>query len=135
MVLINRFVITEKALKIHAELSTKNRRALAELHYKIGLTYLMQQLNKEGAKALRNSSELIEEEIAEIKAKENPTEREKNNMLDLEETRQEILVKIQEIEETQAQVRGIYTSMMTIDYIQFLFIDYCRSTRRPGQLY
>lgn len=77
----------------------------------------MQQLNKEGAKALRNSSELIEEEIAEIKAKENPTEREKNNMLDLEETRQEILVKIQEIEETQAQVRGIYTSMMTIDYI------------------
>lgn len=65
----------------------------------------MQQLNKEGAKALRNSSELIEEEIAEIKAKENPTEREKNNMLDLEETRQEILVKIQEIEETQAQVR------------------------------
>lgn len=85
-------------------MSSKNRRALAELHYKIGLTYLMQQLNKEGAKALRNSSELIEEEIAEIKAKENPTEREKNNMLDLEETRQEILVKIQEIEETQAQV-------------------------------
>lgn len=87
-------------------MSSKNRRALAELHYKIGLTYLMQQLNKEGAKALRNSSELIEEEIAEIKAKENPTEREKNNMLDLEETRQEILVKIQEIEETQAQVRA-----------------------------
>lgn len=95
----------------------------------------MQQLNKEGAKALRNSSELIEEEIAEIKAKENPTEREKNNMLDLEETRQEILVKIQEIEETQAQVRASYTSMMTIYYIYYLFIDYRRSTRRPGQLY
>ncbi|XP_064550981.1 protein NASP homolog [Drosophila montana] len=93
----------EKALKIHAELPNKNRRALAELHYKIGLTYLMQQLNKEGAAALRNSSVLIEEEISEIKNKENPTEREKNNMLDLEETRQEILVKIQEIEETQAQ--------------------------------
>ncbi|ALC46430.1 CG8223 [Drosophila busckii] len=93
----------EKALKIHAELPNTNRRALAELHYKIGLTYLMQQLNKEGAAALRNSSVLIEEEIAEIKAKENPSEREKNNMLDLEETKQEILDKIQEIEETQAQ--------------------------------
>lgn len=64
----------------------------------------MQQQNKEGAGALRNSSMLIEEEIAEIKKKENPTERDKSNMLDLEETRQEILVKIQEIEETQAQV-------------------------------
>ncbi|KAH8359426.1 hypothetical protein KR093_006550 [Drosophila rubida] len=93
----------EKALKIHDELPNKNRRALAELHYKIGLTYLMQQLNKEGAAALRNSSVLIEEEITESKAKENLTEREKSNMLDLEETRQEILVKIQEIEETQAQ--------------------------------
>ncbi|KAL7744269.1 hypothetical protein ACLKA6_001669 [Drosophila palustris] len=93
----------EKALKIHGELPSKNRRALAELHYKIGLTYLMQQLNKEGAAALRNSSVLIEEEIKEAKAKENLTEREKSNMLDLEETRQEILVKIQEIEETQAQ--------------------------------
>ncbi|KAH8311631.1 hypothetical protein KR044_007294 [Drosophila immigrans] len=93
----------EKALKIHGELPNKNRRALAELHYKIGLTYLMQQLNKEGASALRNSSVLIEEEITESKAKENLTEREKSNMLDLEETRQEILVKIQEIEETQAQ--------------------------------
>ncbi|EDW14896.1 protein NASP homolog [Drosophila mojavensis] len=93
----------DKALKIHAELPNRNRRALAELHYKIGLTHLMQQQNKEGAGALRNSSVLIEEEIAEIKKKENPTERDKNNMLDLEETRQEILVKIQEIEETQAQ--------------------------------
>ncbi|EDV92896.1 protein NASP homolog [Drosophila grimshawi] len=93
----------EKALKIHAELPSQNRRALAELHYKIGLTYLMQQLNKEGAAALRNSSVLIEEEIAEIKNKANPSEREKNNMLDLEETKQEILVKIQEIEDTQAQ--------------------------------
>ncbi|XP_017090477.2 nuclear autoantigenic sperm protein homolog [Drosophila bipectinata] len=93
----------EKALKIHGELPNQNRRALAELHYKIGLTYLMQQLNKEGAAALRQSSSLIEEEIAEIKAKDEPSERERNNMLDLEETKQEILAKIQEIEEMQAQ--------------------------------
>ncbi|KAH8281159.1 hypothetical protein KR054_012540 [Drosophila jambulina] len=93
----------EKALKIHGELPTKNRRALAELHYKIGLTYLMQQMNKEGATALRHSSTLIEEEIAEIKAKDEPSERDRNNMLDLEETKQEILAKIQEIEEMQAQ--------------------------------
>ncbi|EDW42978.1 protein NASP homolog [Drosophila sechellia] len=93
----------EKALKIHGELPTRNRRALAELHYKIGLTYLMQQLNKEGATALRQSSVLIEEEIAEIKGKDEPSERDRNNMLDLEETKQEILAKIQEIEEMQAQ--------------------------------
>ncbi|XP_030373523.1 protein NASP homolog [Scaptodrosophila lebanonensis] len=94
----------EKALKIHGELPSKNRRVLAELHYKIGLTYLMQQLNKEGAAALRNSSALIEEEIAHIQGKETtPSEREKNNILDLEETRQEIMAKIQEIEEMQAQ--------------------------------
>ncbi|EDW96565.1 protein NASP homolog [Drosophila yakuba] len=93
----------EKALKIHGELPTRNRRALAELHYKIGLTYLMQQLNKEGATALRHSSVLIEEEISEIKGKDEPSERDRNNMLDLEETKQEILAKIQEIEEMQAQ--------------------------------
>lgn len=93
----------EKALKIHGELPTRNRRALAELHYKIGLTYLMQQLNKEGATALRQSSVLIEEEIAEIKGKDEPSERDRNNMLDLEETKQEISAKIQEIEEMQAQ--------------------------------
>ncbi|KAI8044202.1 protein NASP homolog [Drosophila gunungcola] len=93
----------EKALKIHGELPTKNRRALAELHYKIGLTYLMQQLNKEGATALRHSSTLIEEEIAEIKGKDEPSEKDKSNMLDLEETKQEIVAKIQEIEEMQAQ--------------------------------
>ncbi|KAH8369218.1 hypothetical protein KR009_004644 [Drosophila setifemur] len=93
----------EKALKIHGELPTQNRRDLAELHYKIGLTYLMQQLNKEGAAALRQSSALIEEEIAEIKGKEEPSERDRSNMLDLEETKQEILAKIQEIEEMQAQ--------------------------------
>ncbi|KAH8313212.1 hypothetical protein KR067_001783 [Drosophila pandora] len=93
----------EKALKIHGELPNQNRRALAELHYKIGLTFLMQQLNKEGAAALRQSSSLIEEEIAEIKGKDEPSERDRNNMLDLEETKQEILAKIQEIEEMQAQ--------------------------------
>ncbi|XP_016980589.1 protein NASP homolog [Drosophila rhopaloa] len=93
----------EKALKIHGELPTKNRRALAELHYKIGLTYLMQQLNKEGATALGHSSTLIEEEIAEIKGKDELSEKDKNNMLDLEETKQEIVAKIQEIEEMQAQ--------------------------------
>nr|ACN94724.1 GA20909 [Drosophila miranda] len=94
----------EKALLILSDLPTKNRRALAELHYKIGLTFLMAQQNKEGAASLRLSSALIEEEITEIKEKKEPlSDREKNNMLDLEETKQEILAKIQEIEEMQAQ--------------------------------
>ncbi|KAH8295304.1 hypothetical protein KR018_009925 [Drosophila ironensis] len=93
----------EKALKIQGDLPYQNRRILAELHYKVGLTYLMQQLNKEGAMSLRRSSTLIEEEIAETKCKSEPSERDRNNMLDLEETKQEIVAKIQEIEEMQAQ--------------------------------
>lgn len=94
----------------------------------------MQQLNKEGAAALRNSSGLIEEEIKEAKAKENLTEREKSNMLDLEETRQEILVKIQEIEETQAQVSCSITYICYEANLEQL-IDHCRGSRCLGQLY
>lgn len=93
----------EKALKIYSELPTNYRRAKAEIHYKIGLTYLMQQLNKEGAASLKEACNLIEEEIAELRAKEDQTEKEKNTIQDMEETKEEILVKIGEIEELQAQ--------------------------------
>lgn len=93
----------EKALKIYSELPTNYRRAMAEIHYKIGLTYLMQQLNEEGAASLKEACKLIEEEISEMRAKSDPTEKDKNTIQDMEETKEEILVKISEIEETQAQ--------------------------------
>lgn len=87
----------------------------------------MQQLNKEGAAALRQSSSLIEEEIAEIKGKDEPSDRDRNNMLDLEETKQEILAKIQEIEEMQAQVSErsdkIHAHLIII-------LPFCRPLRR-----
>lgn len=95
----------EKALKIYSELTSNYRRAMAEIHYKIGLTYLMQSLNKEGAESLKQACNLIEEEISEIKAKEDISEKDKNNIQDMEETKQEILAKIVEIEEMQAQVK------------------------------
>lgn len=99
------FVISEKALDIYKELPTNYRRAMAEIHYKIGLSYLMQQSNKEGAESLKEACKLIAGEIDEMKAKTDLTEKDKNNIQDMEETKQEIEAKIVEIEETQAQVR------------------------------
>ena len=96
---------TEKALKIYKELPKSYHRAMAEIHYKIGLTYLMQTQNKEGAASLKEACDLIDAEIADIKAKDELTEKDKNNIQDMEETKQEIRAKIDEIEEAQAQVR------------------------------
>ncbi|XP_073824698.1 nuclear autoantigenic sperm protein [Musca autumnalis] len=93
----------EKALTIYKELPANYRRAMAEIHYKIGLSYLMQQSNKEGAASLKEACKLIEGEIEEIKAKPDLTDKDKNNIQDMEETKQEIEAKIVEIEETQAQ--------------------------------
>uniref|UniRef100_A0A1I8PLA0 Uncharacterized protein n=1 Tax=Stomoxys calcitrans TaxID=35570 RepID=A0A1I8PLA0_STOCA len=93
----------QKALGIYQELPTNYRRAMAEIHYKIGLSYLMQQLNKEGAGSLKEACKLIAGEIDEMKAKADLTDKDKNNIQDMEETKQEIEAKIVEIEETQAQ--------------------------------
>lgn len=98
------FFCTEKALEIYKKLPTNYRRPMAEIHYKIGLTYLMQQLNKEGAASLKEACNLIAGEIEEMKAKTDLTDKDKNNIQDMEETKQEIEAKIIEIEETQAQV-------------------------------
>uniref|UniRef100_A0A1B0C6K3 Tetratricopeptide SHNi-TPR domain-containing protein n=1 Tax=Glossina palpalis gambiensis TaxID=67801 RepID=A0A1B0C6K3_9MUSC len=93
-----------KALSIYKQLPNNYRRAMAEIHYKIGLSYLMQQLNKDGSGALKEACKLIEDEIAEIKIKTEINEKDKNNIEDMEETKQEIWAKIAEIEEAQAQV-------------------------------
>lgn len=93
----------EKALQIYKNLTDKYRRAMAEIHYKIGLTYLMQQMNPEGAESLKNACALIEDEINEMKAGENQGEKNIELIKDLEETKQEIWAKIGEIEETRQQ--------------------------------
>lgn len=93
----------ERALNIYKELPNNYRRAMAEIHYKIGLTFLMQQANKEGAASLKEACKLIAGEIDEIKAKTELNDKDKNNIQDMEETKQEIEAKITEIEETQAQ--------------------------------
>ncbi|XP_067638185.1 protein NASP homolog [Eurosta solidaginis] len=93
-----------RALKIYRELPTNYRRAMAEIHYKIGLTYLMQQLNKEGAESLKDACTLIDAEIKDLQeGEEELSEKQKNNIQDMEETKQEIWAKISEIEDTQAQ--------------------------------
>ncbi|XP_065365531.1 protein NASP homolog [Calliphora vicina] len=93
----------EKALIIYKDLPSNYRRAMAEIHYKIGLSFLMQQQNKEGAAALKEACNLIAGEIDEIKKSTELSEKDKNNIQDMEETKQEIEAKIIEIEETQAQ--------------------------------
>uniref|UniRef100_A0A1B0G2N6 Tetratricopeptide SHNi-TPR domain-containing protein n=1 Tax=Glossina morsitans morsitans TaxID=37546 RepID=A0A1B0G2N6_GLOMM len=92
-----------KALSIYKQLPNNYRRAMAEIHYKIGLSYLMQQLNKDGSGALKEACKLIEDEIAEIQTKTEINDKDKNNIEDMEETKQEIWAKIAEIEEAQAQ--------------------------------
>lgn len=94
------------ALKIYKQLPISNyRRAMAEINYKIGLTYLMQeeQSQKESVESYKKACELLDDEIKEIKAKPGLTDEDKLKIEDMEETRQEILVKITEIEETRQQ--------------------------------
>lgn len=91
------------------------RRAIAEIHYKIGLTFLIQQMNDEGASELEEACALIETEIEEVKRKEEFTEKDGNNIKDMEEIKQEIIAKVQEIKETKEQTKvDVRTALDTI---------------------
>lgn len=81
------------------------RRATAEIHYKIGLTFLMQQMSDEGAHELEEACALIDAEIEEIKKKPELNEKDENNIKDMEEIKQEIIAKVQEIKETKEQTK------------------------------
>lgn len=94
----------EKSLCIYKELPIKEyRRAIAEVNYKIGLTYLLQDVAPEGISSFKTACEILNDEIEEIKSKENLSQKDKDNIQDMEETQQEILDKITEIEETRKQ--------------------------------
>ncbi|KAL5274115.1 NASP family protein [Megaselia abdita] len=93
----------EKALQIYKDLPNTYRRATAEIHYKIGLTFLMQQMSDEGANELEEACALIDAEIEDIKKKKDLTEKDENNIKDMEEIKQEIIAKVQEIKETKEQ--------------------------------
>lgn len=96
----------EKALQIYKGLpNTTYRRAIAEIHYKIGLTFLMQQMNDEGATELEEACALVDAEIEEIKKQAEISEKDENNIKDMEEIKQEIIAKVQEIKETKEQTK------------------------------
>lgn len=97
-------LFVEKALQIYKDLPNTYRRATAEIHYKIGLTFLMQQLSDEGANELEEACALIDAEIEEIKKKTELTEKDES-ITELEEIKQEIIAKVQEIKETQEQTK------------------------------
>lgn len=93
----------EKALSIYDNLNNKPRRAMAEIHYKIGLTYLMEQINQEGSQSLKRAYDLIEEEINEMRTEENQIDKYNELIKDMLETKQDIWIKICEIEEITEQ--------------------------------
>lgn len=66
--------------------------------------YLFRLYTILGSGALKEACKLIEDEIAEIQTKTEINDKDKNNIEDMEETKQEIWAKIAEIEEAQAQV-------------------------------
>lgn len=94
-------------MQIYKDLPNTYRRATAEIHYKIGLTFLIQQMTDEGATELEEACSLIDAEIEDIKKKPELNEKDDNNIKDMEEIKQEILAKIQEIKETKDQTKEV----------------------------
>lgn len=109
----------QKSLNIHMKLPDDNRRIVAEIHYKIGLAHLMQNSFDDCIRELKKAAELMDEEIEEEKQKENPSEKQKDTIKDLEEAKQDILAKITEVEETKTQsieeVRNELSKIMSTD--------------------
>ncbi|XP_063710094.1 protein NASP homolog isoform X2 [Culicoides brevitarsis] len=89
-----------KALDVHNRMEKQNRRHVAEIYFQIGLSYLMLNDFDESIKNLQKASEVLSAEIDVWKIKDQ-TEETAATIKDLEETREEIRLKIVEVEETK----------------------------------
>jgi nuclear autoantigenic sperm protein len=90
-----------RALAVYENITSPNKRILAEIHYKIGLAQCIQQQFSESVEAFNRACIVIDEVIAMEKAKPEQTDGVKLNIQDLEDTKKEILAKVVEIEETK----------------------------------
>lgn len=93
-----------RALDVFQDLDgdDQNPRIAAEVHYKIGLCQMMEKLYGKSVESFQTAADLIADVITNEKARTEQTEDVLATIKDLEETQQEILVKITEIGETKS---------------------------------
>lgn len=92
-----------RSVEIRLKLEEDNLRLISETKYKIGLCYSIIDKWDESMAAFKESAECLDGEIANVKSKVQTAETEAE-IKDIEETKQEILNKVTEVEETKTQV-------------------------------
>lgn len=89
-----------KALAVYDKIGKSDSRVVAEIWYKVGLCHLMLNEFEDSIKAFHDACSELDKVIAQEKSKEQNDDI-KATIKDLEETKQEILDKIAEVEETK----------------------------------
>lgn len=89
----------EKSIEIYNELPVLQRRILAEIHFKIGLSHLMLNGYEPSLISFKKAVDLLNDEIDEAKSKDPQTDEIKNKIIDMEEIKEGITGKIIEVEE------------------------------------
>ncbi|XP_065085273.1 protein NASP homolog [Ochlerotatus camptorhynchus] len=89
-----------KALAVYDKTGKSDRRVIAEIHYKIGLCHLMQNEYDDSIKAFREACSEMDNVVLQEKAKEQDDKTEAA-IKNLEETKQEVMEKIAEVEDTK----------------------------------
>lgn len=91
-----------KALAILQDLTEPDNREFAEVHYKVGLAYIMLEQFEEAKVSLQKACEHLDEVIRIEKSREQ-TDDIINSIKDLEEMKQEILNKVAEVNDYEQQ--------------------------------
>lgn len=89
-----------KALAVYDKTGKSDRRVIAEIHYKIGLCHLMQNEYDESIKAFHDACGEMDNVIQQEKDKDQD-DKTMASIKNLEETKQEIMEKIAEVEDTK----------------------------------
>jgi len=91
-----------KSLDVFDKMKDPSKRHIAEVHFKIGLSYSFLNEFESSVVALKKAIELLDMEIETLKAKEQ-TEELAKDIKDIEEIKQEIQDKITEVEEQKQE--------------------------------
>lgn len=96
---------SERSSEIYLKLPDDNLRVIAETKYKIGLCYYMLNKFDEAIAALKDSSEYLNG-VVEAEKRNEQSEKTLELIQDIESTRQDIALKIVEVQEAKDQVDG-----------------------------
>lgn len=80
-------------------------RMLSLIQYKIGLSYYMNQSFDESIAAFKKACDIIDCRLETANSKDDKSEKDTAAIAELEETKDEILAKVTEIEEIKQQVK------------------------------